>query len=64
MPTNSTRIANPFVYGRVLGSQDAACRRSTYELAIEGCRAVQPIELHLGSRTTASTSRHVKGMTP
>src|ERR1700733_13979896 len=35
MPTNSARIANPFVYGRVLGSQDAACPRSTYEHAIE-----------------------------
>jgi hypothetical protein len=35
MPANSARIANPFVYGRVLGSQDAACPRPTYELAIE-----------------------------
>ena len=35
MPANSARIANPFIYGRVLGSQDAACPRSTYELAIE-----------------------------
>jgi hypothetical protein len=35
MPTNSARIANPLVYGRVLGSQDAACARSTYEHAIE-----------------------------
>ena len=35
MPANSARIANPFIYGRVLGSQDAACPRSTYEHAIE-----------------------------
>lgn len=35
MPANSARIANPFIYGRVLGGQDAACARSTYELAIE-----------------------------
>src|SRR6266404_1051756 len=35
MPANPARIANPFVYGRVLGSQDAACPRSTYERAIE-----------------------------
>src|SRR5580692_2902277 len=35
MPANSVRIANPFIYGRVLGSQDAACPRSTYERAIE-----------------------------
>ncbi len=35
MPAISARIANPFIYGRVLGSQDAACPRSTYERAIE-----------------------------
>jgi hypothetical protein len=35
MPANTTRSANPFVYGRVLSSQDAACRRPSYERAIE-----------------------------
>ena len=29
------RIANPFIYGRVLGIQDVACPRSAYERAIE-----------------------------
>jgi hypothetical protein len=35
MPANSARIANPFVYGRVLGSEDAACPRPAYEGAIK-----------------------------
>jgi hypothetical protein len=35
MPATSARIANPFVYGRVLGSQDAACPRLIYDRAIE-----------------------------
>jgi hypothetical protein len=35
MPTPSSPVANPFVYGRVLGSRDAACPRPEYERAIE-----------------------------
>jgi hypothetical protein len=35
MSANSARIANPFVYGRVLGRQDAACPRLTYERVIQ-----------------------------
>ncbi len=35
MPAKSARPANPFVYGRVLGREDAACPRPAYERAIE-----------------------------
>ncbi|HTY50151.1 MAG TPA: hypothetical protein VMB48_10715 [Steroidobacteraceae bacterium] len=35
MPATPTRVANPFIYGRVLSSRDSACPRASYERAIE-----------------------------